>query len=115
VREVKKRFGPYTLIQFEDFGNAHAGVLLDLYKDKACCFNDDIQGTAAVVVAGNHSIFSCETWKRKLMGWWQGVIASSRLTKKKLSEHVYLFQGAGEAGLGVASLIAEAISREGTP
>ncbi len=84
---------PGAVVQFEDFNNACAFRLLERYRSRLCCFNDDVQGTGAMGLAG--------------------LYAAGRITGRKLSEQRILFAGAGEACLGIGRLVAAAMQGEG--
>ncbi|WP_171407855.1 NAD-dependent malic enzyme [Acinetobacter rongchengensis] len=93
VMAAIKRRWPKALIQFEDFAQNNAMPLLNKYRDQVCCFNDDIQGTAAVSVGS--------------------LIAASRAAGKQLKDQTITFLGAGSAGCGIAEQIVAQMMVEG--
>jgi malate dehydrogenase (oxaloacetate-decarboxylating)(NADP+) len=92
VEAVQARY-PEALIQFEDFLTPNAYALLETYRDRVLCFNDDIQGTAAVALAGAYS--------------------STRISGTRFKDLRIMFLGAGSAATGIADLMTSAFMDEG--
>ncbi|MCG7601662.1 NAD-dependent malic enzyme [Halomonas sp. McH1-25] len=92
MQAVKRRW-PNVLLQFEDFAQTNAMPLLERYRDELCCFNDDIQGTAAVCVGT--------------------LLAACKARGVKVSDQRVAFLGAGSAGCGIAEQIIVAMTEEG--
>jgi len=84
---------PKCCIQWEDFANINAVPILETYRDKVCTYNDDIQGTAAVALAG--------------------IYGALRISGQKLADQRFLFLGGGSAATGIAELISQAMALEG--
>ncbi len=92
IQAVKRRW-PEALLQFEDFAATNATPLLEKYRDDLCCFNDDIQGTAAVTVGT--------------------LLAGCKQIGQQLKDQRIVFLGAGSAGCGIAEQIIAQMQREG--
>jgi malate dehydrogenase (oxaloacetate-decarboxylating) len=84
---------PHALLHWEDFGAGNARRILDRYADSCCTFNDDMQGTAAVVFAA--------------------ILAAIRVSRAALRDQRVVILGAGTAGLGIADMMRDAMVREG--
>jgi malate dehydrogenase (oxaloacetate-decarboxylating)(NADP+) len=84
---------PSCCIQWEDFANFNAVPILERYRNKICTYNDDIQGTAGIALAG--------------------IFAALRITEQKITDQRFLFLGGGSAGTGIAELISQAMALEG--
>ncbi|MGL5406389.1 MAG: NAD-dependent malic enzyme [Propionibacteriaceae bacterium] len=92
VKAATKLF-PHALLHWEDFGASNAHRVLEMYRDKVCTFNDDIQGTAAVVVAA--------------------VLSAIGASGTKLSDQKIVIHGAGTAGVGIADLLVQIMMSQG--
>ncbi len=91
MQSIQRRW-PDALVQFEDFAQKNAMPLLERYKDRMCCFNDDIQGTAAVTVGS--------------------LLAACKAQGQELKDQTIAFLGAGSAGCGIAeAIIAEMMAQ----
>ena len=92
IKAVKRRW-PEVMIQFEDFAQPNAMPILNRYRDQICCFNDDIQGTAAVTLGT--------------------ILAACRMKDRKLADMNVVFVGAGSAGCGIAEMLIQQMVHEG--
>jgi malate dehydrogenase (oxaloacetate-decarboxylating)(NADP+) len=92
VKAVMKVF-PGACIQWEDFAGVNAIRILEKYRDRVCTFNDDVQGTAAIAVAG--------------------FIAVSRLLGRPFADQKFLFMGAGAAAFGIADMLVKKLQKDG--
>lgn len=86
---------PELLLHWEDFGRSNAAAILEKYQDKITTFNDDIQGTGIVVLAG--------------------VLGALNISKEKLADQVVMTFGAGTAGVGIANQLLDEMIRQGVP
>ncbi|HVZ09764.1 NAD-dependent malic enzyme [Rhodopila sp.] len=93
VQAITARF-PKCCIQWEDFANINAVPILERYRDRICTYNDDIQGTAAVALAG--------------------IYGALRISGQKLTDQRFLFLGGGSAATGIAELISRAMAADGS-
>ncbi|RZO10764.1 NAD-dependent malic enzyme [Pseudomonas moorei] len=92
IEAIQRRW-PDVVLQFEDFAQTNAMPLLEKYRDKLCCFNDDIQGTASVAVGT--------------------LLAACKVKNETLAQQRVVFLGAGSAGCGIAEHIIAAMVIEG--
>lgn len=92
VAAAEKLF-PEGLLHFEDFGRSNAAVILEKYQDKILTFNDDIQGTGIISLAG--------------------VLGAMNISKEKITDQIFLTFGAGTAGVGIANMLFDELVREG--
>ena len=92
VQSARKLF-PEALLHFEDFGRSNAAVILNKYKDEMPVFNDDIQGTGIIALAG--------------------VLGALNISKEKLVDQKFLTFGAGTAGMGIAKMLYDEMVRQG--
>jgi malate dehydrogenase (oxaloacetate-decarboxylating)(NADP+) len=91
--EAVQEVFPTCCVHFEDWTGVDAVHLLQRYRDKYCVYNDDVQGTAGIVLTG--------------------MINAAKVKGTKLSDEMYLFLGAGSAGIGLADLLCSAMVEEG--
>jgi malate dehydrogenase (oxaloacetate-decarboxylating)(NADP+) len=91
--EAVQELFPKCCVHFEDWTGVDAVHLLERYRDRYCVYNDDVQGTAGIVLAG--------------------MINAARIKGKKLGDEKYLFLGAGSAGIGLADLLCSAMVEQG--
>ena len=92
IQAIKDKF-PGVLVQFEDFGRTHANALLEKYREEICCFNDDIQGTAAVAMGT--------------------VLAGVHAAGGRFADQTFVLAGAGSAGCGIAEQLVRGLMLDG--
>ena len=92
VKASRKLF-PEALLHFEDFGRDNATVILNKYKDDMPVFNDDVQGTGIIALAG--------------------VLGALNISKQKIADQKFLTFGAGTAGMGIANMLFDEMVRQG--